>query len=79
MNGHRVVVALCPLSDIGRAAARSETQWFDSVFPAWDFVRKNQAESKFNLGEGAQGRNRTIQSIQCFAFPNLHQTLYYFL
>jgi hypothetical protein len=29
---------------------------FDSVFLAWDFVGKNQAESKSNFAEGAQGR-----------------------
>jgi hypothetical protein len=50
--------ALPPKADMRRVVARKTPVKKGRVrfrFLEWDFVRKNQAESKSNLGEGAQG------------------------
>jgi hypothetical protein len=54
-SGHRAAQQQVRLS--------AEAMGFDSVFLAWDFARKNQAESKSNFGRGAQGRGTEIQKI----------------
>jgi hypothetical protein len=62
--------ALLPKADIvprsSTVRLSAEAMGFDSVFLAWDFARKNQAESKPNFGEGAQGRAQIIMQFQMF-------------
>jgi hypothetical protein len=64
MNGHRVVFragsALPPKADMRRVTAR-KIPGREAVLGA-GLCQKNQAESKFNFGDGAQGRNRTTDT-----------------
>src|SRR5215472_14020778 len=58
--------ALCPVHLRKRtciAQRPAEAIGFDSVFLAWDFVGKNQAESKSNFVGRSQGRGTGIQKI----------------